>query len=901
MAFFGLSSTPAARSARAGPSLDFLHRHECAACPLNSAPGLRHSKMQPTGAKRPEVYLLGEAPGEAEDRRGRQFVGKAGSILRHHLPERWLDRARLNNVIRCRPPDNRDPARVEVECCRPSVEKDVLESGAPAIIGFGNAALSWAGVAEAGITLWSGRRVPVLVGGQPRWFFPIIHPSAVQHDKKWDGLQSRPNKYGSEMEFQFACHLRRALAAVGGGLPEPRVHSPEEAERGVHWVDGSGPGDLNRVLEHLRLAASRRYAGVDYETTGLRPYAEGFRILTASVTTLADGTLAFPFDHRGSRWSRRDRAALDDGWRRFLYEGACRRVAHNAAFELEVSGHLYGAACVRAGRWGDSYAQAYVLDERPGAHNLDFLTKQYFGFYLKDLVKVDVANLDAEPLERVLRYNGPDSKYGLLLYLAQMAELKREGLQQLYLEHLERVPTAVLTQLRGIPISQEAVLRLGRRYIPRMLRAEEDLHSLTVVQKFERKRGQKFRPSANDDVKYVANRLLGAGLDNVDEAALETVDHIFARKMVEWRKAAKIYGTYVMPTSIAATRARLEQQRLDGLREILGPTAELKEANPSQVFPDGLAHPQTNVNRTRTSRTSADGFNYQNWPKRGAADAIEVRGIVRPVRDDELIFSFDFGQIQARNVGMESLDRNLLDAFWSDYDIHQDFMEHLARIYPRWVKEGARELARDKGVAKVYRNNVKHGFVFARFFGAGAKKTAGVLGVPVWATEKLDEIFTERFGGITDWHSRLERDYYATGYVTGHSGYRRRAPVSYNERINSPIQADESKIVLDAMTRLSKIDHDLLQANMEIHDDLTFVWPKKRADELADVVLREMLWTPFEWARATPIVVEMSVGRDWASLREPAEAGFAPYGKGVFASNKYQGVDMPRKMPRLTA
>ncbi|MDP3937712.1 MAG: DNA polymerase, partial [Deltaproteobacteria bacterium] len=342
----------------------------------------------------------------------------------------------------------------------------------------------------------------------------------------------------------------------------------------------------------------------------------------------------------------------------------------------------------------------------------------------------------------------------------------------------------------------------------------------------------------------------------------------------------------VTPVADKITRGKLDALRRDGLEEI-GGGLESRDAKPPRVYADGLIHPQTNVSRVKTSRTSADDVNYQNYPKRGAADAIEVRGLVRPLAADEVVVSFDYGQIQARNVGMESLDRALLAAFWNDYDIHHDFMEHLARIYPRWIKEGVRALASDKKLQKKYRNDVKHGFVFARFFGAGPKKTAGVLEVPVRATEKLDDIFSERFPGIPEWHESLQRDYYRLGYVAGHAGYRRRAPVSYNELINSPIQADEAKIMLDAMTRLSKIDHDLFQANMEIHDDLTFIWPKRKVDELAPTVIREMLEVPFEWAKVTPIVVEMSVGKDWATQKEV----------GVFASHRYDGIDMPRRCP----
>lgn len=888
MGFFGISGGGRGRQApRGGVSDEFLHRNECAACPLNNQAGLAHPHMEPTGAAHPLAYFLGEAPGKDEDRKGEQFVGSAGRILRHHLPHKYLDKIRWNNVVRTRPPKNRTPARVEVEACRPSITRDIEASDPRAIVGFGNVPLSWAGIGESGITLWSGRRTPIMVGGRARWFFPIIHPSAVQYDAHWHGVQS-PGRYGSEIEFQFALHMRRALGAIEAGLPEPIVHTREDAERNIEWVDGSGGHyDVARVAAHLRRAARRRVAGIDYETQGLRPYADGAKILTASVTTEKDGTLAFPFDHRGAKWSPSQRVQIDELWSEFLYDPYCRKIAHHLAFEMEWSAYFYGSECIWSGSWGDSYAQAYVLDPQPGTHSLSFLVRQHFGLDVKKLFSLNMSNLDGEPLEKVLRYNGPDSKYALLLYLVQVAELRQAGLLPLYQEHVQRVPTAVLTQLKGVPINQAAALRLGEQYIPRMLGAQRAMHGLEAVKEFERATGKRFRPSANEDVKRVANEGLGYKLASVDEAALETVDHEFAREMIKWRKAAKIYGTYVTPTSDVETRASLNAQMLAGLREINGPGAELPEAKPSQVYSDGLAHPQTKVNRTKTSRTSADDFNYQNWPKRGAADAIEVRGIVRPLKSDEVLVSFDYGSIQFRNVGMESLDRNLLAALWNDYDVHMDFMEQAARLYPRWVKEGVKALAHDKALVKKYRNIAKNKFVFPSCFGAQPKSKAEGMGVPIGISEKMHDIFFDRFGGIGNWHAKLRADYYKTGYVTGLSGYRRQAPVGFNELINSPIQADEAKIVLDAMVRMSKLQEDLLQPIMEIHDDLTFVWPKKQVDALTERVLPIMLAPPFAWARVTPIVVERAIGADWASLKDA----------GVFSSHRYDGIDMPKECP----
>jgi DNA polymerase I-like protein with 3'-5' exonuclease and polymerase domains len=235
------------------------------------------------------------------------------------------------------------------------------------------------------------------------------------------------------------------------------------------------------------------------------------------------------------------------------------------------------------------------------------------------------------------------------------------------------------------------------------------------------------------------------------------------------------------------------------------------------------------------------------------------------------VVAFDFAGIQARNVAMESKDKTLVKYFRERYDIHTDWMERIARHHPKWIKEGVKKLAKDKEVAKHYRQQAKNKFVFATFFGAGSKTTSGGLGVPESIGDILGREFKEEFPGVATWHKTLRMSYRELGYVTGLSGFRRRAPVAATEVINTPIQSDESVIVLDSLIRLTDMDDDRLVPNLEIHDDLTFIWDKDEVEELAEIVIRAMLSTSFEWAKIVPLGVEMSIGEDWASLEHVGE------------------------------
>ena len=180
--------------------IELLHRSECKACPLNNQYGLAHPHMEPTGSKRPVVYMLGEAPGADEDKSGEQFVGKAGKTLRSRIPEEWEDHLRWNNCVRTRPRSgdaNRPPTPVEIECCRPSVVRDIEASKPRAIFGFGNVPLEWS-TGQAGITKWRGRRFPLKVGKHTCWYYPMFHPSYV--NRKQDDAEKYVERVLSDIK-----------------------------------------------------------------------------------------------------------------------------------------------------------------------------------------------------------------------------------------------------------------------------------------------------------------------------------------------------------------------------------------------------------------------------------------------------------------------------------------------------------------------------------------------------------------------------------------------------------------------------------------------------------------------------------------------------------------------------
>lgn len=867
MGFFNANAEPAGRDRLT----ELLYKLECRACPLNRIAGNLHPHMEPTGAKHPKVYVLGEAPGETEDEEGVQFVGPSGELLRAYVPDEWLKHVRWNNVVRTRPPKNRDPSKTEIECCRPSVERDVAASKPVAIFGFGKFALQWA-TGRDGVELWSGRRLPVRIGGHECWFYPFVHPSYLLHLKtakarKFNLRRSSPGEIATEPERAFAFHLRKAFAEVDH-LPPAVVHDRSVAEYGVEIVTGKKRGDLERLEKLFAWAAKRKLVGYDKETSHIRPYHEGARILTAAVGT-DELSFAFAVDHRETGFSREQRDRVKQMMVEFL-ESRVRKAVHNLSFEQEWS-RVILKVNLRRGLWEDTLTQAHMIDERAdkrkgkgqGPKSLDWLCQQYFGLNLKTLnANLDKSNLDGEPLDDVLRYNAPDAKYHCLLFHAQDEVICREGLIEQYRMVRARVPTCVMSQVKGVPIDQRVTKALDKKYAAEIEKAEAEIAALPEVRAFRKKFGEDYSPGSNPHTLKMIRDVIGSrafegagedGKDSVDEKVLKKVDHPLIAPLLRFRKVSKRRSTYLY--------------------------REVDDKGKRIIWTDGLIHCNFNTTRVETWRLSGDDPNLMNIPKRVEENREVRKQIVAPPGFS--IVSFDYGQIQPRCIAMVTKDPRFVKYLWDRHDVHADWAERLAYAYPKRV--GGKAAIKDKKVMKKFRDTVKTHWVLAGFFGSTLRAAEGHLEVPEDTYRREREDFEEEFAGVFEWHRELQKFYHKYGYVETLLGLRRRAPLSYNQMINSPIQMMEGEIFMDGANRLSeradREGDDNYQPNVYIHDDMTFFLPDAEIDRYADGIITTMLDVPFDFVNV-PITVEMSVGKDLFSMEEVLKASSDDWKKG---------------------
>jgi len=128
-----------------------------------------------------DLMFVGEAPGFHEDQQGLPFVGRAGKLLDELLHEIGLSRGDVfvGNVLKCRPPDNRDPTPEEIAICSPYLDRQIELIRPRVICTLGNFATKLITGSQQGITKVHGVAQDRELGGLPVRVFPLFHPAAA--------------------------------------------------------------------------------------------------------------------------------------------------------------------------------------------------------------------------------------------------------------------------------------------------------------------------------------------------------------------------------------------------------------------------------------------------------------------------------------------------------------------------------------------------------------------------------------------------------------------------------------------------------------------------------------------------------------------------------------------------
>lgn len=390
------------------PNNDVARGMTCASCGLYK--GALNPRMLPFGKFRRRILNIGEAPGETEDRRGRQWQGKMGQVLQYAYRSFGIDLFEdcLNiNSINCRPIDsdgnNRPPTDKEIASCRQRVMNVIKESRPNLIVLLGQSAitsvLSTRWTKDLGsISRWRGFTIPDREFGS--WVFPTFHPSYVERGQR-------------EIETIWMQDLRKAFEYIDR---PPPVFADEREQ--VEIVD-----DISFLSDMTGPVA------FDYETTGLKPHdTSKHRVVCMSVCN--DPNKSYSFMITNDRDQRREI--------RMFLKDSIPKIAQNMKYEDTWSRNFFN--CEVANWLWDPMLAAHVIDNRPDITGLKFQAYVNFGLadydsevapFLKarDAKNANAINRIDELIKnesgrrKLLTYCGIDSLMEYRLAMKQMEEL----------------------------------------------------------------------------------------------------------------------------------------------------------------------------------------------------------------------------------------------------------------------------------------------------------------------------------------------------------------------------------------------------------------------------------------------------------------------------------------------
>lgn len=836
-------------------------------------PDAQHPCMPAAGDEAPSIYVLSWAVSQTEDEEGLPLQGKGGALIRKALGcLSW----RASQCVRTLPPalakqarqatffDSNEkaaalaagrsvPTQAQVEGFRQSVVDDIEKSKPWAILALGGQVANWCLGTSSLLEAMRGKRFPQRFGEHVCWVYPVQDPEFFIHvEREWG-------------EDKWAHILRldmQKLVMAAKAEESAKVDATDKtalAKNTTVYHEGT-QASVDAACAALA-AWSGKDCYCDIETTMGRPYASDAKLYSISWGDWKDAH-AVALDHPASVWSPRQLKQLREAIKAFLLSKG-RKIFHNMSFDLEWLAHSTQFGCEMAHaamryKWGDTMAAAYLLNNTSGGMSLDFNCRQYFGVPLKSLSQVDRTALHKSTLKDMLTYNALDTRYTHKLDRALAKELEREGMVHVYEFHIQRIPVLVQAQLEGLRVNGEVLAGLEATWRGQHKTHLDALLATKEVMAFRRIHGP-FNHASNKDLGILFADQLGIierdekGKATVDEKSLRDSENPAAKALLAWRKVDKILTTYVQPLTDNGEGA-------------------------SVIWPDGRLHTSFTHTRTGTGRLSSESPNMQNFPKRGG-DGKLVRQAILPDPGHVLV-ACDYGQIEARIIGIASADPFMLKALLTDYDIHMEWAKKLAKADKRGFERKYGHFNDEKKALKAFRGDVKNQWVFPAIYGAGCSSIARALGCDKNILEGLFKEFWKTFAGIDSWKKETTKFYEKNGYVETLTGRRRQGPMISTEFLNSPIQGTASDVVVDAMVRLAhkgvKQKKPWLQARLNIHDDLTFSIPKTELPEALVDIVTSMVNVPFNWVTA-PMSVECSIGEDWLTMEDVIKADTRNY------------------------
>lgn len=815
-------------------------------------------KMPFTGKGRKGILVIAEAPGEEEDLRNTQLVGNAGQKLRAKLQAHGIDLDRdcfKTNALICRPPSNKAPTARQLKCCQPNW-KQVIEKTKPRFIWLlGGKALETFYMGrlkkddKPAISSWVRHCIPDKETGA--WIFPMFHPSY---------LLQNPDE---NLNAYFELNLKWAVSCLD--RPAPSFKDPGQYVTQITTFDEL-KGLLRSVNEKSNLIVH------DYETTGIKPYREGHKILSIGFALNDEQAYAFPYAYP-DHWSPSQLMELKFLWGGILRNENIKKVAHNIKFEHKWGKKIFGAE-TKGWLWC-TLLNEHILDSRPKIKSLKTIALIRWGVegyersisnHIEAKAGTEFNTMHKVPLSDLLKYNGTDCILEKWLYNEQVEEFKRKRLDQPRQLLHEGILSLADAEDVGIPID-EAYYKTERK------RLDDEEQEITR-QLLTGKESELFKAQTGMDLKLRSPKhLTTLFFDILKETPLS-----FTEKGNNPSTDVEALKKLNSPFAGQLLRTR----RLKKIKDYIDQYA--REAV------DGRIHPFFDLSTVSTYRSSSSRPNFQNIPKRDKEARLSVRKGIVPSKGRK-ISSADYKGIEVRVMAMYSYDPVLIKYIHDPTtDMHRDQAEAIFALPEEEITSDIRHIG-------------KNCFVFPQFYGdyyiacakscweesKKLKTKSGVnvhdhlskLGIKGPQTfelhmKEVEDRFWDTLRVTKEWRDSVVDFYQRKGYVETFFGFRRSGYLRRNQIVNMPVQATAFHLLLYSYIHLHNISKEKKWETYllgQIHDELLYDLIPEEEEEVYNCTNDVMCKWPMEdfpWINV-PLEIEFEsteIDGYWAEKKE---------------------------------
>ncbi len=827
-------------------------------------------KMPYSGEGLKKVLVIAEAPGKTEDEQGLQLVSESDRILNERMHRHGLDLYRDTwriNAVNCRPPENRNPTKKEMKCCRPRIMEAIQELKPKIIWLIGGKAVSsfyMDRFSELGIYRW--RKLLIPDKETNAYIVATLHPSAILHNK---GDRNLSSVYDRDMDW--------VCDQINLDLDRPTFPDYKSKVRLLT--------NYNKVVKYLEnIINTKPMIAYDYETTNIKPFDLGQRIWSIAVAYKGKA-IAFPFkwhdpDTGDNWWNKEQYKKINSLWRRIIQDPDIKKIAHNSKFE-EMWTREIMKVIARGWHWC-TMNTAHILDERKRYVGLKFQTYINFGIegydaevkpYIKTKPGDNINRLNHLPLKSLLLYNGLDALFTLKLYITQRRQIMRSPMKEAFTLFHEGLSTLMDVQETGIEIDELFLVEAQETLQNKLDKIEKKLLRGSAAKKFKKHTGRPLEIVNKDfgiaDLRILLFEVLkqpilkktGSNLASVDKEVLEKIDIPFTRLLKKRRQLYKLKNTYLV---------------------------QFTKTHNNRV------HPFIDLHTTRSYRSSSSDPNIQNQPYRDPEAAEIIRRCIIPSPGRQL-GCIDYGGIEVKMAGCCSRDPILCQEIVDDYDMHGEQAKNIFVLS-------------DSELSKMLRFYAKNQFVFPQFYGSywwscanniwqnamdietadgitalqhminkgvitnnASKETFVLVGRRRFKVtqqiadlaihiKSVEKIFWEKYARFREWQNEMVAEFQRMGYIEMFFGFRRGGILSNNQIFNTKIQGAAFHCLLWSMTRLNEIKHRKFKSDLiaEIHDEVMWDMEPRETDEILATskdVMCNKIRDRYEWI-IVPLAVE---------------------------------------------